>query len=78
VPWSKRNGIKSFYLQPPERLEKEATIERFRGSARLLLATEAGSEGRIGRLSRIGQKHDVHVFNMGSGPPPASPTSRPW
>ena len=69
------------------RLEKEAAIERFRGSARLLLATEAGSEGRnlqfahavcnfdlpwnpmrieqrIGRLSRIGQTHDVHVFNL--------------
>ena len=69
------------------RLEKEAAISRFRGSARLLLATEAGSEGRnlqfahavcnfdlpwnpmkieqrIGRLSRIGQQHDVHVFNL--------------
>jgi SNF2 family DNA or RNA helicase len=69
------------------RLEKEAAVERFRGPARLLLATEAGSEGRnlqfahavcnfdlpwnpmkieqrIGRLSRIGQTHDVHVFNL--------------
>ena len=69
------------------RLEKEAAIARFRGPARLLLATEAGSEGRnlqfahavcnfdlpwnpmkieqrIGRLSRIGQEHDVHVFNL--------------
>ena len=69
------------------RLEKEAAIARFRGPARLLLATEAGSEGRnlqfahavcnfdlpwnpmkieqrIGRLSRIGQTHDVHVFNL--------------
>src|SRR5207253_1370439 len=69
------------------RLEKEAAITRFRGPARLLLATEAGSEGRnlqfahgvcnfdlpwnpmkieqrIGRLSRIGQEHDVHVFNL--------------
>jgi SNF2 family DNA or RNA helicase len=69
------------------RLEKEAAIERFRGPARLLLATEAGSEGRnlqfahavcnfdlpwnpmrieqrVGRLSRIGQTHDVHVFNL--------------
>src|SRR5207244_2759222 len=69
------------------RLEKEAAIERFRGPARLLLATESGSEGRnlqfahaicnfdlpwnpmrieqrIGRLSRIGQTHDVHVFNL--------------
>ncbi|MBI1830950.1 MAG: DEAD/DEAH box helicase family protein [Planctomycetes bacterium] len=69
------------------RLEKEAAVKRFRGPARLLLATEAGSEGRnlqfahavcnfdlpwnpmkieqrIGRLSRIGQTHDVHVFNL--------------
>jgi SNF2 family DNA or RNA helicase len=69
------------------RLEKEAAINRFRGPARLLLATESGSEGRnlqfahavcnfdlpwnpmkieqrIGRLSRIGQTHDVHVFNL--------------
>jgi SNF2 family DNA or RNA helicase len=69
------------------RLEKERAIEQFRGPARLLLATEAGSEGRnlqfahavcnfdlpwnpmkieqrIGRLSRIGQTHDVHVFNL--------------
>jgi SNF2 family DNA or RNA helicase len=69
------------------RLEKEAAIERFRGPARLLVCTEAGSEGRnlqfahavcnfdlpwnpmkieqrIGRLSRIGQTHDVHVFNL--------------
>ena len=69
------------------RLGKEAAIARFRGPARLLLCTEAGSEGRnlqfahavcnfdlpwnpmkieqrIGRLSRIGQTHDVHVFNL--------------
>ncbi|HYT89161.1 MAG TPA: SNF2-related protein [Gemmataceae bacterium] len=69
------------------RLEKEAAINRFRGDTRVLLATEAGSEGRnlqfahavcnfdlpwnpmkieqrIGRLSRIGQTHDVHVFNL--------------
>jgi SNF2 family DNA or RNA helicase len=69
------------------RLEKEAAVNRFRGPARILLATEAGSEGRnlqfahavcnfdlpwnpmkieqrIGRLSRIGQMHDVHVFNL--------------
>src|SRR5438552_18229448 len=69
------------------RLEKESAVNRFRGPARLLLATEAGSEGRnlqfahavcnfdlpwnpmrieqrIGRLSRIGQTHDVHVFNL--------------
>ncbi len=69
------------------RLEKEATVNAFQGPARLLLATESGSEGRnlqfahavcnfdlpwnpmkieqrIGRLSRIGQTHDVHVFNL--------------
>lgn len=69
------------------RLEKEAAIDRFRGPSRVLLCTEAGSEGRnlqfahavcnfdlpwnpmrieqrIGRLSRIGQTHDVHVFNL--------------
>jgi SNF2 family DNA or RNA helicase len=69
------------------RLEKESAIQRFRGPARLLLATESGSEGRnlqfahavcnfdlpwnpmkieqrIGRLSRIGQTHDVYVFNL--------------
>src|SRR5262249_42742352 len=69
------------------RLQKEAAIERFRGPARILLATEAGSEGRnlqfahavcnfelpwnpmkieqrIGRLSRIGETHDVYVFNL--------------
>jgi SNF2 family DNA or RNA helicase len=72
------------------RLEKEAAINRFRGPARLLLATESGSEGRnlqfahavcnfdlpwnpmkieqrIGRLSRIGQKRDVYVFNLVAG-----------
>jgi SNF2 family DNA or RNA helicase len=69
------------------RLERESAVERFRGPARLLLCTEAGSEGRnlqfaqavcnfdlpwnpmkieqrIGRLSRIGQTRDVHVFNL--------------
>jgi SNF2 family DNA or RNA helicase len=69
------------------RLAKEEAIARFRGPARLLLATEAGSEGRnlqfahavcnfdlpwnpmrieqrIGRLSRIGQTRDIHVFNL--------------
>ncbi len=69
------------------RMEKEAAITRFRGPARLLLATESCSEGRnlqfahavcnfdlpwnpmkieqrIGRLSRIGQTHDVYVFNL--------------
>jgi SNF2 family DNA or RNA helicase len=69
------------------RLGKEAAIKEFRGPARILLATEAGSEGRnlqfahavcnfdlpwnpmrieqrIGRLSRIGQSQDIHVFNL--------------
>jgi SNF2 family DNA or RNA helicase len=69
------------------RLAKEAAINQFRGPARLLLCTEAGSEGRnlqfahavcnfdlpwnpmrieqrIGRLSRIGQTQDIHVFNL--------------
>lgn len=69
------------------RLEKEAAIRQFMGPARILLSTDAGSEGRnlqfcnavlnfdlpwnpmkieqrIGRLSRIGQTRDVHVFNL--------------
>jgi SNF2 family DNA or RNA helicase len=69
------------------RLAKEEAVRRFQRSARLLLCTEAGSEGRnlqfahgvcnfdlpwnpmrieqrIGRLSRIGQTRDVHVFNL--------------
>jgi len=69
------------------RMQKEAAIEGFRGAARVLLCSEAGSEGRnlqfahavcnfdlpwnpmkieqrIGRLSRIGQTHDVYVFNL--------------
>jgi len=69
------------------RLEKESAIRSFQERARILLATESGSEGRnlqfahnicnfdlpwnpmrieqrIGRLSRIGQSHDVHVFNF--------------
>jgi SNF2 family DNA or RNA helicase len=69
------------------RLGKEAAIEHFRESARLMICTESGSEGRnlqfahglcnfdlpwnpmkieqrIGRLSRIGQKRDVYVFNL--------------
>lgn len=69
------------------RLEKEAAIGQFRSAARILLCTEAGSEGRnlqfahavcnfdlpwnpmkieqrIGRLSRIGQSHDVQVYNL--------------
>jgi SNF2 family DNA or RNA helicase len=69
------------------RMEKERAIDEFRGPARILLATESGSEGRhlqfahvlcnfdlpwnpmkieqrIGRLSRIGQMHDVHVYNL--------------
>lgn len=69
------------------RLEKERAVEQFRQTARVLLATDSGSEGRnlqfahgicnfdlpwnpmrieqrIGRLSRIGQSDDVHVFNL--------------
>ena len=69
------------------RLEKEEAIRQFQGPARILLSTDAGSEGRnlqfcnalcnfdlpwnpmkieqrIGRLSRIGQKRDVLVFNL--------------
>jgi superfamily II DNA/RNA helicase len=69
------------------RMEKEAAIQEFRGPSRVLLCTEAGSEGRnlqfahavcnfdlpwnpmkieqrIGRLSRIGQQHDVLVYNL--------------
>jgi SNF2 family DNA or RNA helicase len=69
------------------RMEKESAIEQFRGPTRVLLCTEAGSEGRnlqfahglcnfdlpwnpmkieqrVGRLSRIGQKRDVFVFNL--------------
>ena len=69
------------------RLQKEDAVHRFQGSARILLSTDAGSEGRnlqfchavcnfdlpwnpmkieqrIGRLSRIGQTRDVHVFNL--------------
>jgi superfamily II DNA/RNA helicase len=69
------------------RLQKEDAVNRFRGPAHVLLATDSGSEGRnlqfahgicnfdlpwnpmrieqrIGRLSRIGQDHDVHVFNL--------------
>jgi len=69
------------------RMGKEAAVQRFQGPARVLLATESGSEGRnlqfahgvcnfdlpwnpmkieqrIGRLSRIGQTRDVHVFNL--------------
>jgi SNF2 family DNA or RNA helicase len=69
------------------RLEKEQAIRAFQGAARILLSTDAGSEGRnlqfcnavcnfdlpwnpmkieqrVGRLSRIGQTRDVHVFNL--------------
>lgn len=69
------------------RVQKEEAVTAFRGPARLLLTTDAGSEGRnlqfchgvvnfdlpwnpmrieqrIGRLSRIGQTRDVHVFNL--------------
>ncbi len=69
------------------RLQKEDAICRFQGPVRILLSTDAGSEGRnlqfcnavcnfdlpwnpmkieqrVGRLSRIGQTRDVHVFNF--------------
>ncbi|MSP13820.1 MAG: DEAD/DEAH box helicase [Chloroflexi bacterium] len=69
------------------RLQKEEAIRAFQGPARILLSTDAGSEGRnlqfchalcnfdlpwnpmkieqrVGRLSRIGQSHDVYVFNL--------------
>ncbi|MBI5880432.1 MAG: DEAD/DEAH box helicase family protein [Chloroflexi bacterium] len=70
-----------------KRLEKEAAIRAFEGEARILLSTDAGSEGRnlqfchaicnvdlpwnpmkieqrVGRLSRIGQRSEVQVFNL--------------
>ncbi len=69
------------------RMEKEHAVEAFRDQSRVLICTQAGSEGRnlqfahvlcnydlpwnpmkieqrIGRLSRIGQKHDVQVINL--------------
>jgi SNF2 family DNA or RNA helicase len=69
------------------RLAKEAAVNQFRGPARVLIATESGSEGRnlqfahalcnfdlpwnpmrieqrVGRLSRIGETHDVQIFNL--------------
>ncbi len=69
------------------RLDKERAIRSFEGPARILISTDAGSEGRnlqfcnavcnfdlpwnpmrieqrIGRLSRIGQRRDVFVFNL--------------
>ena len=69
------------------RAEKEDAVRGFEGSARILVSTEAGGEGRnlqfahglvnydlpwnpmrieqrIGRLSRVGQTRDVHVFNL--------------
>ncbi len=69
------------------RLQKEDAVRQFQGPVRILLSTDAGSEGRnlqfcnavcnfdlpwnpmkieqrIGRLSRIGQPRDVHVFNL--------------
>jgi SNF2 family DNA or RNA helicase len=69
------------------RAEKDAAVRAFESSARILLSTEAGGEGRnlqfahglvnydlpwnpmrieqrIGRLSRVGQTRDVHVFNL--------------
>ena len=69
------------------RLEREEAIRVFRDETRILISTDAGSEGRnlqfcnaicnfdlpwnpmkieqrIGRLSRIGQKRDVQVYNL--------------
>jgi len=69
------------------RLEKEEAIRAFQADTRILLSTDAGSEGRnlqfcnavcnfdlpwnpmkieqrVGRLSRIGQAREVHVFNL--------------
>jgi SNF2 family DNA or RNA helicase len=69
------------------RMEREEAIRMFRDETRILISTDAGSEGRnlqfcnaicnfdlpwnpmkieqrIGRLSRIGQKRDVQVYNL--------------
>ncbi|MCI0587996.1 MAG: SNF2-related protein [Planctomycetes bacterium] len=69
------------------RLERAEAIAAFRDRARVLVSTDAGSEGRnlqfcnvvvnfdlpwnpmkieqrIGRVSRVGQTRDVHVFNF--------------
>jgi len=69
------------------RMEKEDAVRSFQQGTRIMVATDAGSEGRnlqfcnavcnfdlpwnpmkieqrIGRLSRIGQHRDVHVFNL--------------
>jgi SNF2 family DNA or RNA helicase len=69
------------------RRERQEALRRFEQGARVLLSSEAGSEGRnlqfchavcnydlpwnpmvleqrIGRLSRIGQRHDVLVYNL--------------
>ena len=69
------------------RVEKEGEIERFSDTARVLISTESGGEGRnlqfcnailnydlpwnpmrieqrIGRVHRVGQTRDVHVFNL--------------
>jgi len=69
------------------RRERAVSLRRFEEGARVLLSSDAGSEGRnlqfchavcnfdlpwnpmvleqrIGRLSRIGQRHDVQVFNL--------------
>jgi SNF2 family DNA or RNA helicase len=55
------------------RLAKEAAVAQFRGPARLLLHAVCNFdlpwnpmriEQRIGRLSRIGQTQDIHVFNL--------------
>jgi SNF2 family DNA or RNA helicase len=67
--------------------KKEEAISRFKKDGRLLICTEAGSEGRnlqfcnvivnydlpwnpmrveqrIGRIHRIGQEHDVYIYNF--------------
>ncbi|MBI3270420.1 MAG: DEAD/DEAH box helicase [Planctomycetes bacterium] len=69
------------------RRDRQQAIRSFEGESRILLSSDAGSEGRnlqfchavcnydlpwnpmvleqrIGRLSRIGQRHDVEVFNL--------------
>ena len=67
--------------------EKDKAVIRFREQSQILVATEAGGEGRnfqfthilfnydlpwnpmkveqrIGRLDRIGQKHDIYIYNF--------------
>ena len=82
------NGIRTTIFNGQLRPdEKEKAVAAFRGSASVLISTEAGGEGRnfqfchimfnydlpwnpmkveqrIGRLDRIGQKHDVAIYNL--------------